>query len=252
MIERLKPILLKIKQEKPLILCLTNYVTMDFVANSLLALGAAPIMSECDDEIEELVSMSSAVCINIGTLENNFIKRCKLVSKIAKRDNKPLILDPVGAGASVIRTKTAKELLKNTNIVRGNASEIMSLAGQNSQTLGVESVNSTSQAKENATFLAKKFGCVVVVSGKEDFITDGKNNKMIQYGSPMMPLITGMGCSLTATIAAFNAILPNAFEASKLATEYFGLCGSLVQSKINSPSTFRTKFIDNLYGIGDC
>lgn len=236
-----------IKKNKPLILCLTNTVTMDFMANSLLALGAAPIMS-CDDrELKELILISNAVNLNIGTLDSAFIKRCNLAASIAKRYNKPIILDPVGAGASLSRTQSARQLMTSADIIRGNASEIMALMDHQVSTAGVESSHSTSVAKESADRLANGLNCTVIVSGEEDYVTDGKQQQSLTFGSSIMPLVTGMGCTLTAVVAAFRAVIPDSFNAAYLATAYFGLCGTLTERKAQSPGAFRSTFIDMLY-----
>lgn len=237
----LKASLKKLREIKPLVLCLTNYVTMDFMANSLLALGAAPIMS-CDErELEELIQMSHAVNINIGTLNADFIERCKRVT------GKPIVLDPVGAGASIVRTQSARELMVAADIIRGNASEIMALLENENKTLGVESMHQVNDAKNSANKLAEMLKCTVVISGEEDFITNGIKQQSLNFGSPVMPLITGMGCTLTAVIAAFRAVIPDAFEAALVGTAYFGMCGSSVHKKTNKPGSFRTAFIDELY-----
>jgi hydroxyethylthiazole kinase len=247
MIKQIKTTIADLRKLKPLVLCLTNYVTMDFMANSLLALGAAPLMSVCDLEIEELIKISHAININIGTLDDDAIARYYKAVEFAKHYNKPLIIDPVGAGASAIRTNCARELMKDADIIRGNASEIMALLDDDIKTLGVESLNPTKQAKNKANMLANKFNCTVVVSGAEDFITDGARQESLTFGSPLMPLITGMGCALTAVIAAFRATIPDSFEAAKCATSYFGLCGNLANLKADKPATFRSAFIDELY-----
>lgn len=237
----------KIKKNKPLILNLTNFVTMDFMANILLALGAAPIMSVCDNELEELISMSNSVNLNIGTLDHTFIARCQQAIKLAQLYQKPIVIDPVGAGCSAIRTKTAQELMIHADIIRGNASEILALDKINSQTLGVESRHHTSEAKQAARNVAQKFSCVTVVSGPIDFITDGIQEIELNFGSALMPLITGMGCTLTAVIAAFRGVLNDSYESAKLATLYFGLCGSLTEKQTKFPGSFRNLFIDNIY-----
>lgn len=236
-----------IKNSKPLILCLTNVVTMDFMANSLLALGAAPIMSCEEKELEELIKISHAINLNIGTLENDFIKRCLAAAEIAKHYKKPIILDPVGAGASLIRTQSAQELMQFANVIRGNASEIMALVDTQTNTAGVESIHTTARAKDSANQLATTLHATVVVSGEEDFITNGDQQESLVYGSSIMPMITGMGCTLTAVIAAFCAVQPNAFLAATLATAYFGICGSLTERKTKLPGAFRSLFIDTLY-----
>ena len=236
-----------IKQHKPIILCLTNYVTMDFMANSLLALGAAPIMSCDDTELEELINISHAINLNMGTLDGAFISRCQTAVKIAQQNNKPIILDPVGAGASHIRTQSAKTLMPFADIIRGNASEIMALADMQTQTAGVESTQTTHMAKESADLLAKQLHNTVIVSGKEDYVTDGQRQETLQFGSSLMPFITGMGCTLTAVVAAFRAIQADSYDAARFATAFFGLCGNIAEQKAKAPGSFRTAFIDALY-----
>lgn len=244
----LKEVLNELKRRKPLILNLTNHVTMDLVANVLLAIGAAPLMTCCDEELEELIQLSSCVNINIGTLDLNFIKRCHLTVKLAKKHKKPIVLDPVGAGASQIRTKTAIALMPFAAIVKGNASEIRALGKTNEKTLGVESMHSTDDAKEIANALSRKYGFTVVVSGPIDFITNGKDQFEVPYGSMLMPKITGMGCALAATLASLRAILDNSFKSAKLGTLYFGLSGSQAEKKAEHPASFRVAFIDALHG----
>jgi len=228
-------------------LCLTNYVTMDLMANSLLALGAAPLMSESIDEIEELVTISQVVYINIGTVTNAFMERARLAIKIANSLNKPVVLDPVGTGASKLRTSAAMELLPLVNVIRGNASEIISLSGAHGATKGVEAGDLVITAISGACSLAQNHNKIIVITGPEDFITDGKQQKTLKCGSPIMSLITGMGCTMTAVLSAFVACNPNHYLASVEAAAYFGLCGQLAQQQAQGPGQFRQVFIDNLY-----
>lgn len=247
MIERIEIALKSLRIAKPLVLNLTNYVTMDFMANSLLAIGAAPIMTVCNEELEELIQIASCININIGTLDTVFIERCELAATLAHQYHKPFVLDPVGAGASKIRTKTARYLMTQASIVKGNASEIMALAKTDNKTLGVESTNTTDEAKASALSLSRMNGSTFVVSGPVDFITDGTRKAEISYGSSLMPLVTGMGCTLSAVISAFRGVESDDFEASVLATHYFTLCGELTAKTTKNPSSFCTNFIDNLH-----
>lgn len=247
MIHELQSTLTQLRQTKPIVLCLTNYVTMDFMANSLLALGAAPIMSCDDSEFSDLIQICHSIYINIGTLDTAFMSRCFKAVSIAKRYNKPIILDPVGSGASQLRTQNACELMPSANLIRGNASEIMSLINHDNKTAGVESNHSTHDAKSSAQEVSSLHHCTVIVSGKEDFITDGKQHTTLSFGSPMMPLVTGMGCTLTAVIAAFRSVIQDSFNAATFATAYFGLCGNLAEAKASQPGSFRTAFINELY-----
>ncbi len=247
MIEQIRSSLLILREKKPLVLCLTNYVTMDLMANSLLALGAAPLMSESIEELEELVSISHALYINIGTLNKEFMERAVFSAKIANSLHKPVILDPVGSGASKLRTSAAHQLLPLANIVRGNASEIISLSGANGSTKGVESMHSVENAMTIAHTLAKDLEKIIVISGPKDFITDGSQSQTLPFGSNLMPLITGMGCTMTAVISAFVSNNSNLFQAATYATAYFGLCGQLAHQKTEVPGFFRQEFINNLF-----
>lgn len=247
LIKELEISLTHLRQTKPLVLCLTNFVTMDLMANSLLALGAAPLMSQSDEELDELVNISQAVYLNIGTLDQVFCERAEQAAKLAISQNKPVILDPVGAGASRLRTKAAKALLPFATIIRGNASEILALADEVSETKGVEASRSVNQAATAAQTLASSMQKVVVVSGPVDLITKGMEQMNLPFGSPLMPLITGMGCTLTAVIAAFAATGLSPYQAAAHATAYFGLCGQAVHQQAQGPGHFRELFIDSLY-----
>lgn len=247
MLQQIKEAIETIRATKPVILSLTNYVTIDFMANGLLALGAAPIMSCCSSEIPELIHISHAVNINIGTLDNAFVKRCETALLCAKEQHIPLILDPVGAGASSLRTRTARKFSQYVDIIKGNASEILALYKAGTKTLGVEALHQTQDALQPAYHLAKTTHTTIVVSGYEDLITDGTQQNILTFGAPLMPLITGMGCTLTAIIAAFRSVIPDGFTAAKLATAYFGLCGHLAYLKTKHPGTFRSAFLDELY-----
>lgn len=247
MLHKIETALKKLQETKPLVLSLTNYVTMEFMANILLALGASPVMSMCNEELEELVKVAHAVNINIGTLDAAFIERAELTASLCAKYNKPLILDPVGAGATAIRTKTCLNLLRHATIVKGNASEIVALAFKNSKTRGVESVDTMPEAKSAALEIAKQHNCTVIISGPIDFITNGKDESYVAYGSEIMTKITGMGCNLAAVTAAFRGVVPDPYEASVIAVNYFALCGSLTAKKFTKPASFRTAFIDRLY-----
>ncbi|BCA95037.1 hydroxyethylthiazole kinase [Legionella antarctica] len=247
MIEQIKSSLLILREKRPLVLCLTNYVTMDFMANCLLALGAAPIMSESIDELEELTNISHALYINIGTLNKQFMERAVFAAKIANSLQKPVIIDPVGSGASKLRTSAVHQLLPFTHIIRGNASEIISLSGTNSSTKGVESMDSVENAIASGMVLAKDLAKTIVISGPKDFITDGSQSHTLPFGSNLMPLITGMGCTMTAVISAFVSCNTNLFQATTYATAYFGLCGQLAHQKSEAPGFFRQEFINNLF-----
>lgn len=246
-VEDIQNALIDLKKLKPLILCLTNYVTMDFVANCLLAIGSAPLMSNCKEELKELIQSSHAIYLNMGSLDPDFISSCDDAIKLAQQYHKPVILDPVGAGASLMRTHEARKIMPCASVIKGNASEIMALLNDEVQTKGVETLSSTEDAITSAQVLSQRTQRVFVVSGKKDFITDGKRKHFLDAGSPVMSNITGMGCALGAVISAFTGVVLDSFDAAKLATSYFGFCGTLAHLKSNRPGSFRTAFIDELY-----
>jgi hydroxyethylthiazole kinase len=237
----------QLRQINPLVLNLTNLVTMDFMANTLLALGAAPIMSMEIAELSELIALASSVNINIGTLDDDFAKLSLKAAKLCKKLSKPLVLDPVGAGASIARTKLARSILPFANIVRGNASEIMALADYKAKSKGVDSAHKSTEAKAAAQELASNYNLTVIVSGEIDLVVTRAKYIELEVGTPLMKLVTGMGCVLSAAVAAFRAVIADDFTASQLATYYYGYCGEKVATLTNRPGTFRQEFINVLY-----
>lgn len=247
MFNQLQVALSTLREMRPMVLCLTNSVTIEFVANSLLAVGATPIMSACKEELLQLLKLSQALYINIGTLDSSFARYSSQLAKAAGELGVPVILDPVGSGASIERTECARSLLKNTSILKANASEVRSLAGELGETRGVDSLHTVNEALESAVSLAQQSHCVVAVTGKKDLITDGENTAWVSFGSPIMTRVTGMGCVLGALVAAFSAVMPSRYQAALLATNYMGLSGQLTGLVASSPGTFRQLFIDTLY-----
>lgn len=183
-----------VRKTAPLVHSITNLVVMSYNANALLALGAAPVMAHAREEVEEMVAIAGALVLNIGTLQPEWVEAMKLAAKKAASLNKPIILDPVGAGATSYRNRTITELLVMAKpaVIRGNASEIMSVSGLDSATKGVESLQSSEAAIDAAKTLARKIDGTVCVSGATDIITD-KNGKtaFLQNGHPWMTKITG-------------------------------------------------------------
>ena len=230
---------------KDTILCLSNTVTMNFVANVLLACGAAPIMSNDAREIDELLSISKALYMNIGTLSEPFTALVTHAVNSAKQIGIPILLDPVGAGASALRTNTASALLPYVDVLRGNASEILALANVCQETQGVESTHKTQDAMSAAIKLAKEYKLIVAISGKKDFITDGYRRVSCQGGSDLSPYVTGMGCALTAMIAAFCTKQACRFEATYAAVKHMNECAENTGSM--GPGCFQSALIDSLF-----
>lgn len=241
-------ILSKIREQRPLILNITNDVTMDFIANGLLSLGASPIMSKAVSELEELIAIANAVVINIGTLDDDFINLSERACEVANRLDKPIVFDPVGAGASQYRTKACLNLLERFQIavIRGNASEIMALSQDYRNTKGVDSSLSTTDAAQYGQAMSSQHDAVIAISGQTDIVVQGSRIERLERGSPMMPKVTGSGCLLTSVIAAFNAVHDDAFQASYDAIFYYGACGEAAAERASGPGTFKSLFIDAL------
>lgn len=243
----------KVRENAPLIHNITNYVVMNSTANALLSLGASPVMAHAVEEVEEMANIASAVVLNIGTLSEKWIEAMFKAGKKAKEKKIPVILDPVGAGATTLRTETAKKIIDDIqpDIVRGNASEILALLKADAQTKGVDSRASSDDAVEIAKELASTKNCVVSISGKTDYITDGKNVISIGNGDAMLSKVTGTGCAATALTGAFAGVNKNFVEAATGAMVVMGIAGEMARENADAPGTFQVKFLDALYQIDE-
>lgn len=247
----------RIRSTAPLVHNITNYVVMNTTANALLAIGASPVMAHALDEVADLAAIAGALVINIGTLSPSWIESMRRAGATARERGVPVILDPVGAGATALRTETCVTLLTEAapGIVRGNASEIMALAQAacglkaSGRTKGVDSAHGSEQAVKAATALARRFACVVVVSGATDFITDGSRSRLIEGGDSLMPRVTGMGCTASAIIGAFAAVNTSGFAAAAHAMGTMAICGEIAGSLAQGPGSFQLQFLDALYGL---
>jgi hydroxyethylthiazole kinase len=249
MFEKIKTLLSKIKTERPLILNLTNYVTMDFIANGLLSLGASPIMSHAIAEIEDLIKISNVLVVNLGTLDPEFIELCLHAGKLANAWGKPIIFDPVGAGASQLRTATCQQFLEDhaVAIIRGNASEIMALAGSALRSKGVDTTIGSSTAIASAETLVRLYKTTVIISGETDYIIDANQLSQFNRGSDIMPLITGSGCLLTSLVGAFHAVTSNVLDAASTSCLFYSICGEIAAEKATGPGSFKVHFLDALH-----
>ncbi len=237
----------RLQQQQPLIVNLTNSVTQDFMANVLLAIGAAPIMAEHAGELEELITMAHGININIGTLNPEFGTYTCAAAKLIKQQNKCLILDPVGAGATAIRTQLAQELFPYATIIRGNASEISAIITGNEGCYGVETTIESSSAVAAASQLATKTGKIIVISGAHDYVCSPQQSFHSNFGIELMTKVTGMGCCLSAVITAFASIANDRALAGHLAIIYYNLCAEQAYMQAKKPASFKIKFIDCLY-----
>jgi hydroxyethylthiazole kinase len=240
-----------IRNKSPLVHNITNYVVMNTTANALLAIGASPIMAHAKEEMEEMTALAGALVINIGTLSRNWVEAMSSAASFAKRRGIPIVLDPVGAGASKLRTETSLSLISESSpgIIRGNASEIIALSLSEAKTKGVDSVHASSDAVEMGKDIAREHDCVVSISGEIDYITDGEASLSVNNGNAMMPKVTGMGCAASALTGAFAAVNPNLLQASANAMAVMGIAGELAAEKAEGPGTLQLHFYDALYNL---
>jgi hydroxyethylthiazole kinase len=229
-----------IRERKPLVHQITNYVVMNETANATLALGALPVMAHAPQEVEEMAAAAGALVLNIGTLSEPWIHGMRLAGIAANRAGVPVVLDPVGAGATTYRTETAKRLLEEVGIsvVRGNAAEIATLAGQEAEIRGVESVGAEA-GPELAQAAARALGCVASVTGPVDHVSDGDRHYAVG----------GTGCMATAMTGCFLAVRPSALEAAAEALVAFGVAAEDAAKEAKGPGTFHAALYDALAGL---
>jgi hydroxyethylthiazole kinase len=252
-----------IKIIRPLVHNITNYVTVNDCANVLLSLGASPIMADDEQEVVEITSMSSALVINIGTLNSRTVQSMILAGKKANEMNIPVVLDPVGAGASRLRTETTFRLLNEIKFsaIRGNISEIKAVGNLSSTTRGVDADNSDSirdetisDASEFAKKLSLSTGAVIAITGATDIVSDREKSYIIKNGHPMMSKISGTGCMLSAITGAFAATGKNVMDSCAAAVCAMGICGEEAYEKVmksgSGTSSFKMHLIDFM-GIMD-
>ncbi|PID63263.1 MAG: hydroxyethylthiazole kinase [Gammaproteobacteria bacterium] len=241
-----KSLLTPLREQAPLVHCITNYVAMNVAANVVLAVGASPAMVHAPEEMADFTPLCGALTINIGTLSAPWLVSMKAAADVANARNIPWVLDPVAHFISGFRQQAAQDLLaRRPAIVRGNASEIITLAGQAGTGKGVDSGDPVEAAEEAARVLARENDLVVAVTGPVDFVTDGKAEARVRGGSEIMPLVTGLGCALTALMGAYVAVGP-AFDAALGATAHFKCAGTAAAAKAQGPGSFQVHFLDAL------
>ena len=251
MVEELWNDLRRVREEAPLVHNITNFVVMNNTANALLAVGALPVMAHAIEEVAEMTALAGALVINIGTLAREWIEAMATAMATARERGIPIVFDPVGAGATTFRTQTCLDLLGRVApaVIRGNASEIMSLAGSAVRTKGVDSSAAADAAEDAALLLARRYSCAVVVSGAVDLLVDGTRKFLVRNGHPLMPKVTGLGCTATALVGAFCAVNGDPLVAAHHAMTVMGICGELAAAKAAGPGSMQVHFIDALYNL---
>ena len=243
----------KIRDKSPLIHNITNYVVMNNTANALLALGASPVMAHAGAEVEDMADIAQALVINIGTLSDSWINSMFKAAKRAFQRNIPIVLDPVGAGATPYRTDTAMNLIQESYpaIIRGNGSEIMALCQKKIATRGVDSTTASDMAIDSGRYLSRNFKSVVCITGKKDYIVSYEDIIQIDNGHDMMPRVTGLGCTASALCGAFAAVNPEYQRAAAHAMAVMGIAGEIAAKTARGPGSLQVNFIDALYLLSE-
>jgi len=241
-----------IRERGPLVHNVTNLVVMDFTANALLALGASPVMAHAPQEVAEMAALAGAVVLNMGTLDEGWTASMLAALTAARQHGKPVVFDPVGAGATAYRTETARRLLEagGISLVRGNASEIAALAGAAGRTKGVDSLDESLEVADAAANLLK-FCDAVIISGARDVVIGREQRCVLSNGCEMMTRVTGIGCTATAVTGAFLAVQPDPFRAGAHAMAVMGIAGEMAGVQSGGPGSLRMHFIDALHNLDE-
>ena len=239
-----------LRERKPLVHQITNYVVMNETANATLAIGALPVMAHAVEEVEEMASAAGALVLNIGTLSERWIDAMLLAGKAANAAGTPVVLDPVGVGGTRYRTETAKRILDAVDvaIVRGNSAEVAALAGLEAEIRGVEAIGASHGAAEIARTAAGKLGVVAAVTGPTDHVSDGTSTLAVANGDPLLATITGSGCISTALTGCFAAVRPPR-EAAASALAALGVAAEDAAAGAPGPGTFHARLYDALYAL---
>ena len=248
-IQAIAELLTEVKTKNPLVHHITNYVTVNDCANIVLALGGAPVMADDEGEVEEMVGIASALVINIGTLNARTIKSMVLAGQKANQLGIPVVLDPVGVGATTLRNTTAARLIEEIQlaVLRGNMSEIKKMAGINTRTRGVDAVDDPAGGKEIAGELAKKLRCTVAITGVQDIVSDGGRVGLIDNGHQMLSQITGTGCMASTLIGCFCGVTKDHYLAACAGLITMGLAGEKAAVGLTPPGglgSFRVNLFD--------
>ncbi|MCK4504481.1 MAG: hydroxyethylthiazole kinase [Candidatus Aegiribacteria sp.] len=242
-----------IREHHPMVHHITNSVVMNFTANVTLCMGAAPVMAPCIDESPEMVQYAGALLLNIGTLDHTLIDSMIAAGKKANELAIPVVLDPVGVGATNLRTNSANRIISELeiSIVRGNAGEILALAGKHGKVRGVDSMDTIDDRIELISSLALETGWVIAITGSTDIVTDGTRTVEINNGHPIMGRVTGTGCAATTAVACYAAAVEDRFEAAAGALISFGIAGECAAEKCKGPGTFVPQLLDALADLDE-
>lgn len=242
----------ELRERKPLVHQITNYVVMNETANATLALGALPVMAHAQEEVEEMVGLASALVLNIGTLSPPWVEAMLLAGRAASERGIPVVLDPVGAGATRYRTETARRILAEVavTVLRGNPGEVATLVGGEAEVRGVESIATGLEPAELAREAARQLGLVASVTGPVNHVSDGERQLAVANGHPLLAAVTGTGCISSALTGCFLAAKPQApLEAAAEALAALGVAAEDAAAGAGGPGTFHARLYDALAAL---
>lgn len=240
-----------VRTQAPLVHNITNYVVMNSTANALLAMGASPVMAHALEEVADMVTIAGGLVINIGTLSPDWVKAMSVAMQTAHDRGIPIVLDPVGVGATPYRTQAAHQLLGEVapTVVRGNASEIKALVVADVQTKGVDSLDESASVLEAAAHLQQTYGSTVAVTGATDFVVGPNQTVRIKGGHPLMGRVTGLGCTASALCGAFLAVNPSAEQAAAHALAISGIVGEVAAGQAGGPGSLQMLILDVMHNL---
>jgi hydroxyethylthiazole kinase len=241
----------KVREQKPVIHHMTNWVTIYDCANIVKVFGASPVMAHAKEEVADMAGIASALVLNIGTLTPDFVDAMKLAAIAANRKGIPVVLDVCGAGATRLRDDSCFEILDSVkvNIIKGNASEIARIAGENVQTKGVDAAAVEKDLKEVAASLAKRRSCTVVITGEEDIVADESKVVLVKNGHTMMADIVGTGCMAASVIGTFAAVEKDLVSASAAGLACYEIAAEIAAREAKGPGTFKERLYDAVYSL---
>ncbi|SHN31461.1 hydroxyethylthiazole kinase [Gracilibacillus kekensis] len=242
----------KVRSKQPLIHNITNQVVMNFTANGLYALGASPVMANAKEEVEEMAAKADALVLNIGTLTSDQVEAMILAGKSANQAGIPVVLDPVGVGATKFRTASALKILDQVQVscIRGNAGEIANLAGVETKVRGVDGAEDI-DVQQLAEVAFTKLQCPLAITGAQDIIIDANQITFIANGHPLLTKVTGTGCLLSSVVAAFLAVSDDVQTAISDAISYYGIAAELAAAEHQNPGSFQVAFLDQLFLVDE-
>jgi len=249
--QRAPEVLRRVREQAPLVHHITNVVVTNITANVTLAVGASPVMAHALEEVRDMAGAARALVLNIGTLTPELVEAMILAGRTANERSVPVVLDPVGAGATPMRTESVRRILSEVrvSVLRGNEAEVSVIGGFGGTIKGVDSVSGHHDKAALACETARKLGCVVAVTGATDFVSDGRRLALVENGHPMLRHVTGTGCMATSVVAAFAAVEEDALVAAAAGLAYYGYAAERAAAKSEGPGSFQAALFDCLFNM---